>query len=411
VVLSLLLVALVGYTGCDLWGGRRVAKELAALESRYGSFTDAALSAPGVPAPENRARLIAAAAALVNPGTNQERSAISKFISDPAPKTVPPALRTYMESNADAIRLARQFVSRTRSSFGVDYRSSGDRPPWFDMRVLSHALYLATLQSIEARRPDEAAEFITAGLSLSSGGRNEPDLIAQLIRIAAADPPLDALQRLFEESDPTKAGLEQIARALAENREPLPLTIGLLGEVKHAHYAFAILESGRSSDITVSSLPLPFVGPAARLFRPILRWAQARYLDEAGRLLDLQTGPRPRATWPDTSTPPPWALIDRMSRAFTDGLARLVETGDDFAGQLAAAELVVALRRYKLDHAAYPEDLAALAPGYLPGIPIDPATGSAPVYARDGNGFTLRTVRSARYTPTKRPTPVWRLTK
>jgi hypothetical protein len=43
-----------------------------------------------------------------------------------------------------------------------------------------------------------------------------------------------------------------------------------------------------------------------------------------------------------------------------------------------------------LDHTAYPDDLSDLAPTYLVRVPIDPFTGRPPVYARQGEGFTLR---------------------
>jgi hypothetical protein len=57
---------------------------------------------------------------------------------------------------------------------------------------------------------------------------------------------------------------------------------------------------------------------------------------------------------------------------------------------LAVAELGVALRRFKLGHGEYPDDLSALVPEYLDRLPIDPHTGRPPVYARQGSGFTLQ---------------------
>jgi hypothetical protein len=411
VLLLTVLVSLVAYTGCDLWAARRVARALAPLEARYGSFKDVTLSGPTVPAPENRARLVSAAAALVNAGTDQERSAVRRFVSDPAAKAVPPDLRAYMESNAEALRLARQFVTRTRSGFGVDYRSSGDRPPLLDMRNLSNVIYIAALQAMEAQRQDEAVALIVAGMALSSAGRDEPDLITQLIRIAVADPPVAALQRLMQAGELSKGELEQLAHALAENRDPLPMTIGLIGEVKHIHSVFSNLEAGRNADVGASNVPWPIFGPMARPFRPLLRFAHARYLEQAAVLLDSQTGPRPRAPRRDTSMPPPWSFIGRMSQTFTAGLARTIETGDEFARQMAAAELAVALRRCKLDRVVYPDSLDAVVPAYLPTVPTDPLTGRPPVYTRDGDGFTL-TLSPSESSPAKKlPASVWKVAR
>jgi hypothetical protein len=148
-----------------------------------------------------------------------------------------------------------------------------------------------------------------------------------------------------------------------------------------------------------------------RLVRPLVRWAHARYLEEARLLLDVQTGARPRPSWPEEANPPPWALIDRASHTFTIGLRRTIETGDDFTRQLGAAELVVALRRSKLDRGSYPEDLSALVPAYLPHVPVDPSTGKPPVFTRDDEGFTLATQPSANHAPTKRPKAMWKVAR
>jgi hypothetical protein len=74
---------------------------------------------------------------------------------------------------------------------------------------------------------------------------------------------------------------------------------------------------------------------------------------------------------------------------FSAGLGRAIESGDEFISQLNAAELAVALRRFRLDRGAYPDDLSALAPEYLANVPIDPFTGRPPVYTRKGAGFEL----------------------
>jgi hypothetical protein len=73
----------------------------------------------------------------------------------------------------------------------------------------------------------------------------------------------------------------------------------------------------------------------------------------------------------------------------TAGLVGAIESGDLFASELNAAELAVALRRFRLDRGAYPDELSALAPEYLASVPIDPFTGRPPVYTRKGAGFEL----------------------
>ncbi|HXT71012.1 MAG TPA: hypothetical protein VN700_14720 [Vicinamibacterales bacterium] len=410
ILLATILVALVGYVGCDVWSGRRIAIELANLESRYGSLSSQSAS-PEVPAAENRARLVKAAAALVNTVNQKDQTELSRFMRDPAARTVPPALTAYIDTNAQAIALARQFVARPRSSFAVDYRGSNNRPDLLEIRMLANVLFLATVQAIENGKLDEAAALVVANESLSSAGRNEPDLITQLIRIAVADITANGLQRLLESGTPSKASLTQLAQALAENREPAPITIGLMGEVKTAHWAFSQLEAGRKHNLAETGLSSAVSVPWPRLVRPYFRTAHARYLAEAGRLLDIQTGPRPRPAGEERRYPPAWALIDRLALMFTNGLMRSIETGDDFARTQAAAEIAVALRRHKIDWGTYPDDLPVLVPTYLSQLPIDPSTGKPPIYKPDAEGFTLTTSPSINYAATKRPTAVWKITR
>ncbi len=279
--LSIVLLTLVVYTGCDVWAGRRVAAEVSKLESRYGSLSGSLQSAD-VPPQENRARLVTAAVALLNTTFRNtgsiDRAELSKFMRDPAATAVPAKLRIYIDTNAEAIALARRFVTRPRSSFDVDYRYSGDRPNLLEMRNLADVLFLATVQAIERANFDDAASLVAAAISLSAVERNEPDLIGQLVRIAVADIAANGLQRLLEAGDPSRASLEELARVLAENREPAPMTAGLLAEMKNVNHAFSQIESGRTRDLAETSLSSAVSVPLPRLLRPFWRWAHAQYL-------------------------------------------------------------------------------------------------------------------------------------
>ena len=72
------------------------------------------------------------------------------------------------------------------------------------------------------------------------------------------------------------------------------------------------------------------------------------------------------------------------------GLERSLETSDLHHSAVGMTELAVALRRYRLAHGEYPEELSALAPTYIASVPSDPLSGTSPVYTRQGVGFTLR---------------------
>ncbi|MBN2580539.1 MAG: hypothetical protein JXB10_16260 [Pirellulales bacterium] len=60
--------------------------------------------------------------------------------------------------------------------------------------------------------------------------------------------------------------------------------------------------------------------------------------------------------------------------------------------QRQLTRLALALSAYKTEKGAYPDDLSALAPRYLPDLPPDPCTGGPWHYRRQGEGFVLYSV-------------------
>ena len=400
------LVLLVAYTATDLYAGHALDAELARLELQHGNLRARTLVAPSVPAAENRARLVSAAASLALPVPTELSTSLRNFGSSSDTDTVPADLRAYVEQNHEALQLATKFVTRPKSSWDVDYGGGGSLP-LLEARYLSNILYLSAMIELDARRPDEAARTIANGLAASSSLNNEPQLIAQLVRIAMADAQFVGIQRMLSQSDPSKAALEEVAHWLQESRSD-PARTGLEGELAYVSTTWSQLEAGRS--VGAVNSPLPVTPAFFRIGRPIVRLAHLRYLRMMDRLLTYQAGPRPRPEWEPPAVSR-WSPIDTLANISVPGLARTIQTSDDYMSTLGACEIAVALRRYKLDHASYPENLLALMPAYLDKLPINPYTGKVPIYARAGDGFTLKAPRDPRYQPQRRPLSDWKLPK
>jgi hypothetical protein len=392
-------ILLATHTGLDLWTGIAVSNEMARLEQRYGSLDAASLVLPNVPADDNRARIARAAALLAIPGSSETQRATSRFINEHASSPVPAAVRKFAEDNRHAIAMANEVQLRTQSGWEVDPRSGTNQPNLLEIRTLTHAIYVSSMLELEAGRTDEAARILSSGLAVAASMRQEPQLVAQLVRIAVTVPLCEAVEQVIVSADPSKAALQALAQWLAENREPDPMTVGLLGEVKLANAALLTLESGGGRNLqAVRGDHARWSGLPARLFgRPFIRLAHLRYLRNVAVLLDLQMSSRPRPPFPPEPEPAFWNLPAKLARTFTGGLQRAIETGDSFASVLAATEIGVALRRFRLDHGSYPADLSALVPVYLQRLPLDSFTGKPPVYARQGVGFTLHAEGGKRF--------------
>jgi hypothetical protein len=360
------------------------------------------LGATPVPAAENRARLVRAAAALTAPPSTDALAFLSRAHDARETTPVPEAARAYVAANQAAIQMAAEFGSRRLSDWEVDYASGANMPSLLEIRMLGNVLYLASLIDLEQGRADEAARKMGLGLAVPASLRQEPHLISQLIRIAIAGREIDAVQRLVTQTDPSPASLADLARWLEENTEPDPMTVALVGETILIDQRFLRGERGQVDPSEVGGAPWTAV--LGRLGRPLVRFAHASYLQTMADLMGVQSGPRPRAPFaPEHGS----FITRRFVESFTAGLQRAVETGDDHNSGLAAAAIAVALRRYKLDRGEYPADLSALAPAYLPALPIDPYTGKPPVYVRAAAGFSLRVMRSQGLPPTMRPLTDW----
>lgn len=381
--------------GLDVVEGQRVEAEIARFEARYGSLDLSTLVVPPVPAADNRARIVRAAAALVVPLPGAKYH----HIDFRAPAPVPAELRAFAEANRDAIRLADGVRTRRQSNWESDYRGGSDMLPYESIRILSDAIYLTALVDLEAGRADDATSMVVNGLGVSASLRQEPIGFVQYVRTCdVARRQIEAIREIVSRSEPSARALEELATWLAENRTPDPMQVSVLSMVKGTNAMFARMENGDIDRNTATwiypmtwpSWPSAYLGVAARIGRPFVRQARVRYLQYMGQVLDVLSSPRPHPSLPELPTPQRWALVDRLTDKFTGGRPGEDRLFDDFTSELSAAELAVALRRFRLDRGAYPDELSPLVPRYLASLPIDPFTGQPPVYARQGKGFTLR---------------------
>jgi hypothetical protein len=400
-----LLLTLLAYVTTDALAGRSLDAELARLEPLHGNLRVRTFAARSVPAADNRARLVSAAMAIAIPAPWALNESIGRFGSTGDTDVMPPDLRAFVEQNREAIQFAARIGTRPKASWDIDYGGGGVLP-WLEIRNLVNLLYLNAMLELEAKRPDEAAHMIATGLAVSSSLNNEPQLIAPLVRMGMAERQFMALQRLLRQSEPSKAALEDLARWLTENR-PDPSRIGLESELAYASTTMVQMEEGRA-DLLGNQFPGSRV--MLRIIRPFVRLAHVRLLRSMDRLIANQAGPRPRPAWEAPKAEPWWPIRSFVSGTFS-GLARTVQTGDDYMSMLGASEIAVALRRHKLDHGTYPTDLAALVPTYLDQLSVNPYTGAVPVYARAGDGFTLRAPRDEKYPSKGRPTTDWKVAR
>jgi|SRR5579872_229544 len=359
--LCCVVAVLVIGTAVDVWARLRERAEFDRLEKRYGSLDGRSIVAPSVAPAENSARFVRAAAALTvrprsNAGYDTLGRAATRFEELLDSSSVPEDVRAWRDANDEAIRLAREAVTRHQASWDADYASDANTPRPRDIATLASALYLATILDLKAGHVDEASRDTTAGLAVAASLRYEPSLALQLIRTAVAMQQCQAAERLLARSAPSKAALGDLARALADNRQTDPMRVALRAELRFMNAKLVNAESG-----------------------PLDRTSRLEYLRQMERLIDTQSGPRPRPrvpVWSDS-----WLRDPRhVASILIPSLERALDDADTYNNVLAVAEIGVAARRFREDRGSYPDDLPALAPVYLAHLPIDAVTGAPPFY-------------------------------
>ena len=393
-----LLAVLIAAVIVDVVAGWRLRREYARLEQRFGVLDARGGFAPEVPDEDNSARVIRAASILVvrGPGRQnytQMRTALGQYENASASAPIPEDVRAFIDANAEALRVADLAVTKRQANWEADYLAGDDMPRFLFVRGLSDAAYVSAVRATKEGHADEASRHLITGLAVAASLRNERSLIAQLIRISVAAQQFEGVRRLIADTAPPAAALTALARALSGSAATDPMQVGLLGELRYGNNE--ILKMERSSKW--------------RLLRPFVRLARRDYLLEMERLLDLQAGPRPHPPYVNRSARWPWDWR-KITLAYTPGLQRAIDSGDDFTTMRGVAEAGVALRRYGLEHGTYPDDLSALVPAYLPKVPLDAATGRPPAYARSGAGFTLKGL-SSRQGSAASPALEWTVTK
>ena len=121
-VLLMIAVSAVGliWIGLDVWAGRRVDREFARLEKRYGSLYGRSIAASPVAVEFNSARFVRAAVALtVRPATasyGKLLASATSFDRQTAPSAEPADVRAFVDSNRAAIQLALEATVRHQAS-------------------------------------------------------------------------------------------------------------------------------------------------------------------------------------------------------------------------------------------------------------------------------------------------------
>lgn len=381
IVIGLLAVRAVA----DFWLGRRTTHALARLEEKYGPLRydpvrklDAWKKWPRRIASENRARIIDAAAARV---TISDANQNLLYMPNTGTSVTAEQARQIADENRVAVQLAVGAANLLHSNWDIVYTGEAyNIPNLADLGYLSKVLTFAARSDADAGRADDAIADVRAGFSQSAAMRSEPLSVMLVNAIHVAYEQSDALQDVLNRTEPSATALAALASTIGENLVESPARETVLGELKHSRASWPLVLDGwlwgrRAVDGHVPTEPTAWMRGVAWTFRPVIRYMALRDYSEKARAIEL-------ASLPAAQRAEHLSSVRSLA-------ASTIRGADWAAGVFARAAVVVALRRFKIDHGAYPDTLDELAPAYLKVVPIDPLTGRQPSYRKSGDGIEL----------------------
>jgi hypothetical protein len=304
----------------------------------------------------------------------------------------------YLRQEEETLALLRQAAAMEKCRFEVEW-SQGM------MALLPHLGPLrksAELLDLSARWNHRNGDLPGAYADLVAVFRlhravREPCLVSCLVEIRTLGMACRRLQSFLNDGAAQPEAWRQLQTELEKIDLQKDFVLAIEGERMNGHSSFALLRSDPGQfSILQGGPPRGMLNRGTTfLWGPVLRFDEAQYLQHMSGMIAAARQP-PLAAVRDSEqlearieSAPRWAV---MTRILTPALARSYSRCALAQTELAVARVALALRLFQHKTGAYPADLSALVPEFLPTMPIDPLSGKPLVYRREGSGFVLCSV-------------------
>jgi hypothetical protein len=373
----------------------RVDRQLGAIRAADLPASGAELNAwyRAVPCNQNAALVLTQAFALLRTFPDQRSNQIARFrLSLPGQRITPQQIRLlsdYLRTNADTLARAREALTLPQARFPVDYTPglSALLPHLSPIKKLAWLFRGEALLAFDAHRSSDAGRSIEAMLGCARSLEAEPDLIAQVLRIAALAMATSSLEYGLGGAPLAEEDLSRLAAAFATAERTNLIARALVGERAMALPAFYRVsgEAGRWGRHDDEEEPLPIIP-----IRPIRRaslWRAAGfferdlafYLEAMETNIGIANLPLPERlpatrTMKRQSQEAKWKACI-LSSMLLGYLSPAVAKEAEGLALVRMSLAALAIERFRLAEGRRPASLDEIAPRYLPTVPVDPCDG------------------------------------
>ena len=294
------------------------------------------------------------------------RSATIPLPGEPWPELA--AARQFLDDYQSALDLMHEAAERGGlARFELEFELG----PAIDLKAIEQPRIAARLLALEANvRAHEgdahaAAQSIHAMFMTARSVENQPLLITQLVRFALSGMATRELRRMLPVVDFSDEDLRQLQADLRADDLEAGVRRALIGERALVLYNYETLNADSYGLFAITR------GPDRRLtldfFEEIvaaakLPWPEALDAANAAQAAVKKTASSGGSLYVLTSS-----LVPAVQAIFPAATRRIIERD--------AADMAVAVERFRLRHGSLPEEIEQLVPEFLPQVPIDPIDG------------------------------------
>ncbi|MBM4038315.1 MAG: hypothetical protein FJ290_07365 [Planctomycetes bacterium] len=318
--------------------------------------------------------------------------------NDPLPRPMLAAIQAYLKDNAEILDLLHKAAERQECKFDLDFTKGMGMllPHLARLRHATRLLALEAMERIEAGKADDAGESLIAALRMGEALRREPILVSTLVRIACNSLAVAQAERWASRTKPSPAALERLEAALAAAADPKLIEGAMVGERCFGIdiYQTYILKPNRAEMLrNLGAAEVPFPLAVNLIPNAYFKMDMCYYLDVMNAYVAVARRSYPQ-NYLDRNRALeaiPARLAERyfIAGMILPALGRTFVSAQNHMARCESARVALAALRYKAKHGRLPADLAALVPGFLKAVPLDPFDGKPLRYKAGEAGLTV----------------------
>lgn len=302
----------------------------------------------------------------------------------------------------DVVVEARRLADKPRGRYPIAWTPDSIStllPHLQDVREMASVLHHDAVWQAHNGKLKLALESCRAGLNVARSLDGEPILISQLVRAACVRVTLDGLHRTLAAGEADAESLLAVQKMLAEMDKHDSFVVGMRGDRAGMHILCTNLQNGTVSPRVMLAL-LGARGGAPSFTDRVEEiyvtasvptshvWILRHFTDviAASKLPAAEQDVRLNELSPRGNQMPVFAKV------VTPAWERCYETFRRDRARLRCATIALAVERYRLKHGVWPDDLAALVPGFLAAIPADPYTDQPLKFRKAPGGISVFSV-------------------